>query len=49
MLYLALFPTTLFLIAVYSESLYLLLSIAAFLFGCADSGLAPGSRSGSPR
>ena len=30
-LYLALFPTTLFLFAVYSESLYLLLSVAAFL------------------
>ncbi len=32
LLYLALFPTTLFLFAVYSESLYLLLSVAAFLF-----------------
>ncbi|MEI8104706.1 MAG: mannosyltransferase family protein [Actinomycetes bacterium] len=31
LLYLAVFPTTLFLIAVYSESLYLLLSVAAFL------------------
>ncbi len=31
MVYLALFPTTLFLFAVYSESLYLLLSVAAFL------------------
>jgi Mannosyltransferase (PIG-V) len=31
-LYLAVFPTTLFLIAVYSESLYLMLSVAAFLF-----------------
>ena len=30
-LYLALFPTTLFLVAVYSESLYLALSVAAFL------------------
>jgi hypothetical protein len=30
-LYLALFPTTLFLFAVYSESLYLLLTVAAFL------------------
>ena len=30
-LYLALFPTTLFLFAVYSESLYLLLSVGAFL------------------
>jgi hypothetical protein len=45
-LYLALFPTTLFLIAVYSESLYLLLSIAAFLFGVrrqwARAGVAVG-------
>ena len=32
LLYLALFPTTLFLLAVYSESLYLLLSSAAFLY-----------------
>lgn len=32
LLYLALFPTTLFLLAVYSESLYLLLSAAAFLY-----------------
>lgn len=32
LLYLALFPTTLFLLAVYSESLYLLLSVAAFLY-----------------
>jgi hypothetical protein len=31
-MYLAIFPTTLFLFAVYSESLYLLLSVAAFLF-----------------
>ncbi len=31
-LYLAVFPTTLFLFAVYSESLYLMLSVAAFLF-----------------
>jgi hypothetical protein len=31
LLYLALFPTTLFLLAVYSESLYLLASVAAFL------------------
>jgi hypothetical protein len=30
-LYLAIFPTTIFLFAVYSESLYLLLSVAAFL------------------
>jgi hypothetical protein len=30
-LYLAIFPTTLFLFAVYSESLYLLLTVAAFL------------------
>lgn len=32
LLYLALFPTTLFLLAVYSESLYLLLSASAFLY-----------------
>jgi len=32
LLYLALFPTTLFLLAVYSESVYLLLSVAAFGF-----------------
>ena len=31
MLYLSIFPTTLFLFAVYSESLYLLLTVAAFL------------------
>jgi hypothetical protein len=32
LLYLALFPTTLFLLAVYSESLYLLVSVEAFLY-----------------
>ncbi len=36
LLYLAVFPTTLFLMAVYSESLYLLLSAAAFV--CARRG-----------
>src|SRR5262249_53792018 len=45
-LYLALFPTTLFLVAVYSESLYLALSVAAFLLGrrrrWASAGLVTG-------
>ena len=36
-LYLALFPTTLFLFAVYSESLYLLLSVGAFLLARAQA------------
>jgi hypothetical protein len=46
LLYLAVFPTTLFLIAVYSESLYLLLTVAAFLFAIrgewARAGVATG-------
>jgi hypothetical protein len=45
-LYLALFPMALFLQAVYSESIYLLLCLAAFLFAekgrCLPAGLAAG-------
>ena len=48
-LYLAVFPMALFLGAVYSESLYLLLAIAAFLLAergrFLGAGSSPGSRS----
>ena len=47
-LYLAVFPTTLFLIAVYSESLYLLLSVAAFLLAVRRP-LGVGRGRGRPR
>ena len=41
-LYLGLFPTTLFLLAVYSESLYLLLTVSAFWFAHRRRWLASG-------
>ena len=44
-LYLALFPTALFLQAVYSESLFLFLSLAAFVL--AERGRSPGPASSS--